>query len=164
MNISASITTPYGDEYRIGLSSVEESLIDDDIYQLLKHEQIEIVEIYLERIKGKRKATPRILTEISELIAQFFMDNAQSILYYYCDDMISIPNTEKNIPPQEYRSRLFSKMFERYQSQHPNLSIHDIPVYIDAVGWPIYLHFITHEKNMKYVEMLSNDILSHYSK
>ena len=46
--------------------------------------------------------------------------NPNIILYFFCDfkeETIRINKKNKSIPPQEYRSRLFSNLFERRMKQ-----------------------------------------------
>lgn len=118
MKISVSLVAGNSDEYRIGFDTIESGFLSDEIFNCLKEEGIEIVEVLLERVKRVDSTNIAVLSEMTNIIHRLFEDNENVILYFFCDDMNEIPSTSKSIEPQEYRSRLFSAMFERFAMKH----------------------------------------------
>lgn len=116
MKVTYPISTDDGDEYLVLIESFEKSILPDDIIEMLNN--IEIVDITLERVSGVHATKPDILFEISNFVAGFLLDNENTILYFYCDDMHDIVRRNQSLTPQKFRSDLFSKMFERYSLSH----------------------------------------------
>lgn len=166
MRISSDFTSESGDIYRVILSSGEDTFFVGDDVRDLVGSNIEIVEVDLERISGNSKTTPSVLYKIADLIGSFMEQDNDCVLYFFCDDISPIPQIKahRNIWPQEYRSRLFSSMFEHYTLQHKNLSATDITIVIDAVGRPIYMHLIAREKHLPFVDTIKQYVMNNYGK
>lgn len=45
-------------------------------------------------------------------------ENEDAVLCFYCDAATEVRRNHHNILPQEYRSRLFSRMFDFYVKSH----------------------------------------------
>ena len=87
--------------------------------------------------------------------------NPNLILYFFCDfneKTIRINKKNKNIPPQEYRSRLFSNLFDRRMKQgnHNNFQnkVHVVP--FDGENY--YLHLIYPEHLTMQAELLKDSV------
>lgn len=142
MRVSVSLVVDSTEEYRVGFETVETGFLQDEVFEYLNKEGIEIVEVLLERIKGSKKTSIAVLSEISEVIYSLFETNENVILYFFCDDLNEIPCTHKEIAPQAYRSGLFSAMFERFIRKRNVCDVDNVAVCIEALGRPEYLHFI----------------------
>lgn len=114
MDISVSINSKLNDEYRIILSPFNLDIIPYEVQELLG-DDIEIVDVTLERVKGINPTDIGILLKISNIIGEILNDNGNLILYFYCDDMHNISRREnREVSPQKFRSDLFSRMFDKY--------------------------------------------------
>jgi len=166
MRFSYEIEANLVDVYRVSLTSGEDAFFDTADVELLLNKDIEIVEIDLERINGTGKTSLRILEQIADGIANFIRQNSKSMLYYYCDDLSEIPFSGRNrdISPQEYRSRIFSLMFNRYTSKYKDLDLFDITIEINEDGRPLFMHLIAGRQYSDYVETVSRYILNNYGK
>lgn len=165
MNLSLSFKSSAEDEYRVCLSTIDYSLVSDDLRKILLG-NVEIVEIVLDRVKGSNVTSVKMLSEISETVKRFFLENKNIIFYYYCDDLHFVDSQRErgHMTPQEYRSRLFSAMFQRLMNKDKSGDICDETVYIDAVGWDIYLHLIYRAEHSNYVDLIKKDIKLGYGK
>ncbi|MBQ0019659.1 MAG: hypothetical protein KBT39_03955 [Bacteroidales bacterium] len=133
--------------------------------KLLIQDSVEVVEITLYRMKGINHTPLKTLDKITDIIAKSFLENENAILYFYCDDLAELPSVKKNIRPQEYRSRLFSSLFERYIRKNNLSDIINYPITIfDVEGVPMRIHLFARECHSKYVEIISNDLIDNYSK
>ena len=75
---------------------------------------LEFYDVSLVRESGKEYVGYKILFSIAEILANFMLDNPNSILCFYCDPFSDVRRNHTDMPPQEYRSRLFSKMFDLF--------------------------------------------------
>lgn len=153
MNFSVSLQTPNGDKYYVYLSPLSKDWWND---LDLPEKDLEIYQVVLDREKGTGKTDMHVISEITNFIANVFLNN-DVIFYYVCDDLNEIPNGSHSIPPQEYRSRLFSMMFDRYITSHSIKGIFDTPIIIkDAVGNKQYIHIIARSQHNASIDYLVN--------
>lgn len=164
MKVSVSLVIDPTEEYRIGFETIESGFLPLEIFDYLNKESIEIVEVLLDRVKGSDSTSIAILTEMTNIIHRLFVANENAILYFFCDDLNEIPNTDKDIAPQEYRSRLFTAMFDRFVTRHGIEGINNVSVCIDAIGRTEYLHFIVRNHHLKYVDFIRENIEQIYTK
>lgn len=157
MDFSVSITSSIDNEYRIILSPFNLNVIPDKVRELLGNE-IEIADITLERVKGNTPTNIDILLKISNVIGDIFNDNENLILYFYCDDMHDITRRDKILSPQKFRSELFSRMFDRYVLSNGITNIINSPIEIKA-DRSIYIHLISRECHLKYVNAIKETIM-----
>ena len=163
MKVSISLRGDNSDEYHIRLESWDRGNLPNEIIPLL--EDADIIDVVLERVSGLERTSMHVLSGISEVIAKVFIDNSNAILYFYCDDMNPIPNMEKNnsknknISSQQYRSILFSRMFDRYCLKKGYIDIYNIPVKIHLEDRDIYIHLIAREKHSRIVNLIKETIL-----
>lgn len=164
MKVSASLVVSCVEEYRIGFETIESGFLQDEVFEYLDKDGIEIVEILLDRVKGSGKTSIAVLSEMSEIIFRLFNNNENIIIYFFCDDLNEIPNTQKKVSPQAYRSRLFSSMFERFVRKQKIDDIENISISIEALGRTEYLHFIVRSHHLKYIDYIQKNIENTYTK
>ena len=132
MDISVSINSKLNDEYRIILSPFNLDIIPYEVQELLG-DDIEIVDVTLERVKGINPTDIGILLKISNIIGEILNDNGNLILYFYCDDMHNISRREnRGVSPQKFRSDLFSRMFDKYILSNGITNMINTPIEIKA--------------------------------
>lgn len=156
MKVTYPISSNEGDEYLILINSFEKSIFPDSIIELLNN--IEIVDITLERISGKHTTKPDILFEIANFIAGFLFDNENIILYFYCDDMHDIGRRNQSITPQKFRSDLFSTMFSRYALSHNVKHLIHTPLEIKS-DRDIYIHLISRDIHLPLVTAIKEILM-----
>lgn len=151
-----------GDVYHITLSEDHSVLSSDAIGAL--HE-VHVVGIELRRLAGKNTTGQEVLAAIESTIAEFFVEHEDVIICYYCDFINPIPHTSKNtIPPQEYRSRLFDKMFQRYSQQHGITDVRLSVVEINGINEKYYFHVIYREAHSLLASMIGRDLKEGFDK
>ncbi|MBQ0073924.1 MAG: hypothetical protein KBT34_06995 [Prevotella sp.] len=155
MIFSVSLQSHSGDKYYVYLTPLDKRWWGDLV---LPEPNLEIYQIVLDRLEGGNVTDMHIIQEISKFIANVFLTN-DVIFYYVCDDLNEIPNANRSISPQEYRSRLFSRMFDRYINSHGVEGLVDTPIIIkDAVGNNQYVHIISRDIHIASVNYLVNFI------
>lgn len=169
MNYSFSITTRKGDEYRIMLIDADVSVLDSRTRAIIAENNVDISEIMIERIKGGESAGQEVLHAITGRIADLFADNGNLILYYSCDDMNPIPSrnikgANKNLSVQEYRSKLFSHIFNSYMISHQVSGFSNTPIIINGEGYSQFMHLIARDKHQAVVDCIKNDVIVGWGK
>lgn len=149
MDFSVDVTAKSGSEYRVIVSTVNVDIFPDGLKDIIGNE-IEIADVALERISGSDITSYEVLMKIASVIGEIFNSNENLILYFYCDDMRSIPRRNESITPQKYRSNLFSAMFDRYLSLNGFTDIMNVPVEIKA-DRDIYIHLIARTCHSHYL-------------
>lgn len=154
MNEVYTITSDNGDEYKLQFTTDRSGVIADALLDILARKGIEVVEIGLARVKGQNVTSPHVLALIEDCIADLMQRHQNIILSFFCDFIHFVPSNKK-IPVQEYRSRLFSAMFNRYVSQH---HLHDYcnhVVEIEGVSEPFFFHVIYRKEHEVYADMIA---------
>ena len=155
-------------EYRILLTPVDTSALPEQLQKILTDRNIDLSELIIDRISGNSTTGQDILHDITGWVAEQFSSNPNLIIYYSCDDMLPIPsrNTNsgnRNMPVNEYRSRLFTHIFDTYMSSHFVSGITNTPIrldnYEDGIGYSLFFHFIARDNHSDIVELLKNDII-----
>ena len=97
------------------------------------------------------------LIVFTNIINEYLIKN-DVLLYYYCDtsDIKMRNNRKTKLLPQEFRSKLFSSMFN--QKKLENYLLKAIKV-SDLINGDHYLSLISHEKNIDKIVIIENDIL-----
>jgi hypothetical protein len=76
-----------------------------------------------------------------------------------------IPHTsKKKMSPQEYRSNLFKRMFERYLSHHDVDDVHLSVITAKGIDETFFFHLIYREEHAPLAPIISKDIKEGYSK
>lgn len=163
MNFSASIYSTDGDEFRIRLETICDHRLPDEVADIVCHAGLEIAEVELAHISG-RKASIKTLMAIAHLLANVFKENKNLIYYFYCDDMSDVVRRHKEITPQEFRSTLFSKMFERYTVEHDMGTVFNIPIHIKGENYKVFQHILIREEHMVYAKAIRDAVYKDYGK
>lgn len=151
-----------GDVYHITLSEGHNILSSDVINAV---HDVNIVGIDLKRLAGNNPTGLEVLAAIQSTIANFFAEHENVIICYYCDFVTPIPHTLKNsMPPQEYRSRLFDKMFQRYCLQHGVKDVRLSVVDINGINEKYYFHVIYRETHSLLASMIGRDLKEDFDK
>lgn len=151
-----------GDVYHITLSENHNVLLSEAINAL---NDINVVGIELRRLVGRNATGQEVLVAIENTIAKFFLEHENAIICYYCDFINPIPHTSKNsMPPQEYRSRLFDKMFQRYSQQHGITDVRLSVVEINGINEKYYFHVIYRETHSLLASMIGRDLKDGFDK
>ena len=154
-------------EYRILLTPVNIEVLPEHLLNVLTSKKIDISELIIERISGESTTGQDILHDITGWVAELFASNPDLIIYYSCDDMTPIPSRNKNsenkdMPVNEYRSKLFTHIFDSYMASHQVSGVINTPIRLDnyenGMGYSLFFHFIAREIHSDIVEMLKEDI------
>ena len=157
-----------GSEYRILLSPVKLDVLSDEISLIVSEKNVDVSELIIERIAGDDTTEQEVLHDITGWVADMFATHPNLIIYYSCDDMMPIPSRNVNsdnssLPVNEYRSRLFSHIFESYMASHQVMGVTNTPIRLDnyenGIGYSIYMHLIARDQHADVVELLKNNIL-----
>lgn len=169
MKETSIIQTQDGDKYILSVNDVDTNLLSNDIQQRLLNHNLQIGEIIIERTAGKQYTCYKVLYQIATWLAGVFAQHQGLILFYLCDDMNFIPNRNtkgknKDLSPQEYRSRLFSTLFEEYKKSHQVIGISDYPIIIEGEGYKQFIHLIARASHKEHVLAMRNDINTGWAK
>ena len=169
MNYSFNISTRQGDEYRIMLSDADVSMLAQHVRESLSDNDIDVSEIIIDRVRGGESTAQEVLHTITGRIADLFAENGNLILYYSCDDMNPIPsrNTKganKNLSVQEYRSKLFSHIFDSYMVSHQVSGFSNTPIIINGEGYVQFMHLIARDKHLPIVNRIKEDVIEGWGK
>lgn len=167
--VSINVKAGTGDVYRIVLVPAPMGGLSEKVRDLLSAQGIEVSEIILGRIQGESSTAQKTLHQISGWIADRFAENPNLMLFYTCDDMNPIPSRNKksingSISVQEYRSRLFSRLFSTYTSSHHIIDVFNYPLRIDGEGYSYIIHLIARKEHSKIVECMAKDIMEGFGK
>lgn len=164
MKKSKYIETSSGDGLLISLLPLGNNYLTQEALSQLGN-NVEVLMVELDRIKGTATVDGRVLSAITKIIADAFLQSDNIILCFVCDFLSPIPSTKKTIPCQEYRSRLFARMFERYASTHllPN-EVTQTVIAISGVNEKYFAHIIARRNHNKYVQLISEDIKNIFDK
>ena len=126
---------------------------------------VRLVGIELRRLAGINYTGHHVLRALEETIADFFLNNENVIICYYCDFVNAIPRTNKSkIPPQAYRSRLFALMYQRFVKLHHVEGVRLSVVEVQGINEKYYFHVIYREKHSLLAAIIGNDIKEGYGK
>ena len=117
MDLSFDIRNTKGDQIKVALSYYDLNTI-----RVLSDNPMTLglcfYDITLIRESGDDYVDYTMLSTVSDTLAKFLSENENTVLCFYCDANSEVKRNHTNISPQEYRSRLFSKMFEKYTMSH----------------------------------------------
>ena len=152
-----------GDHLKVALSNYDKQNIE----MFSKDPSILNIDFYnvsLERkARNSKFLSPHLLIEVCKTLFTFMKENPNSVLTYICDPESEVERHHKNLSPQEYRSKLFSKLFDYFTfSNRIEDFIEDI-IHIkdNSKGTDdIFAHFIYPIRLKTQIETVSNIILS----
>ena len=154
-------------EYRIILTSANVGALPDDMQKILALRNIDVSELIIDRISGTSTTGQDVLHDITGWVAELFASNPNLIIYYSCDDMTPIPSRNTNsdnkqMPVNEYRSRLFTHIFDTYMTSYLVSGVSNTPIRLDnyenGVGYSLFFHFISRDAHIDIVEKLKENI------
>ncbi|MCI8999182.1 MAG: hypothetical protein HFJ95_09365 [Muribaculaceae bacterium] len=158
MDISFDIYNDKGDQIRVALS-----YYDTESLQAFTSDPLTLTLVFydvaLVRVVGEEPVGVKTLMAICDVLFKFMNDNDTAVLCFYCDDLTEVPRNHKNLMPQEYRSRLFSCMFDMYVKANGISNIINYGIKIEDNNIPRFAHFITQEKYLPAVKLLGNIIM-----
>ena len=94
------------------------------------------------------------LLQITSIIKEYLNEN-DVVLYCYCDDKaINKSKNKENVTPQEYRSKLFSVIFEK----EADAKFINNRIIING-DTDHYIHLIAQKKNSAHIDLISNELL-----
>ena len=169
MNYSFSISTRQGDEYRIMFIDADISVLAENVQQTIIEQGIDISEIMIDRVKGGESTAQEVLHAITGRVADLLAENENLVIYYSCDDMNPIPSrnmkgANKELSVQEYRSTLFSHIFDSYMYSHQVSGIANTPIIINGEGYKQFMHLIARAKHQVIVELIKDDVIEGWGK
>lgn len=100
-----------------------------------------VYDVVLTRMDQNGTKAFECLSCVTLKLVDFLENHPQSILYFYCDDVHDLARRDRNISMQEYRHRLFSKMFNHLR-RRVSKSITDEPIIREIDGKMIFIHLI----------------------
>ena len=153
-----------GDEYKLQFTTEHSGIITEDILSCLQNEGIEVAEVGLGRVRGVNVTSHKMLTQIEDSIADFMQRHSNVVLSFFCDFINFLPATKRRMPVQEYRSRLFSLMFDRYVAQHLLDGFSNKVIEIEGVAEKFYFHIISRKEHNRYAEMIAEGLRKDFVK
>lgn len=165
MNQEFVIQSDQDDEYRLRITSEHIGMLSEDVLQELMSKGIQVIDIELERTKGDSVTSPKVLAKIEECIADVFLSHRDVMICFFCDFISLIPSSnKKNMSVQEYRSRLFSNMFERYINCHHISGIRNQVVTVKGIAEDYYAHVIVREEHIYLAKIIGEGIQKDFGK
>ncbi|MDE5672571.1 MAG: hypothetical protein K2I02_04390 [Duncaniella sp.] len=158
MDISFDIHNDKGDQVRVALSYYDteslQAFTDDPLTLTLVFYDVTLV-----RISGEDIVGMKTLNAICDVLLRFMNDNDTAVLCFYCDDLTDVARRHTELTPQEYRSRLFSRMFDMYVKANNVTGIANYGIKIEVDDTPRFAHFIAPEKYLPAVKLLGDIIM-----
>lgn len=106
-----------GDQIRVALSYYDSETVSVFTSDLLTQTLV-FYDVTLVREAGEGYVEYKLLSAVSAALGRFLDENEDAVLCFYCDAQTEVKRSHSDIPPQEYRSRLFSIMFDKYIKSH----------------------------------------------
>lgn len=116
--------------------------------------QFPIVDILLKAESSNTQNSVSDILQIADIIKKYIEEN-DVILYYYCDTKPAAINKNKILSPQQFRFKLFSKLFERKSQE---LFVKDDIIIVDNNKDNHYICLITRSKNNEEIAQISQEL------
>ena len=117
MDLSFDIKNDKGDHLLVALS-----YYDSENVRIFTSDPLTLTLIFYDvtliRRTGVNYVGYRMLNAVSDTLAKFLEENEDAVLCFYCDVVTDVHRNHENLLPQEYRSRLFLRMFDSYTKSH----------------------------------------------
>lgn len=161
MDLSFDIKNSEGDHIMVALSYYDAetvSIITTDPRSL----SLIFYDVTLIRKSGDGYIGRKMLNAITFTLARFMEENQDAVLCFYCDADTDVLRNHSGMYPQEYRSRLFSRMFESYIKTHPHINLMNRCVAIDDQFNPAnrrFAHFICRSEHEKAVDSIGQILM-----
>lgn len=161
IDLSFEIYNDRGDQVTVALS-----YYDTEAVRIFTSDPLTLTlvfyDITLVRTGGDSYVGKDILFAISDTLARFLGENPDAVLCFYCDSLTDVRKHHSGMTPQQYRSRLFSRMFERWMSTHGQMDFMNHVVAIeddtDPRNWQ-YAHFICRREHRHAVMALDEMLM-----
>lgn len=160
MDISFEIRNNEGDQLRVALS-----YYDSEVVRIFSSDPqtltLYFYDVTLVREAGDGYVGYNVLSAVSDTLAKFMFENDDVILCFYCDADTEIKRNH-SVSPQEYRSNLFSRMFEKYTKAHDITEFINYRVRMDVDSNPLksqFAHFICRKRHERAVRELGTILI-----
>lgn len=161
MDLSFDIINSKGDHLMVALSYYDSETIryfSSDLQTLT----LVFYDVTLIRKSGEGYVGYKVLYAVSDILAKFIEENSDAVLCFYCDAATDVRRNHKNMLPQEYRSKLFSRMYDKYTKSHHLTTLINHQVEIEDPKNPDnrqYAHFICRREYEKAVKTLGQVLM-----
>lgn len=159
MDLSFDIHNDKGDLIRVALSYYDAATLHAVVQDPLILSLV-FFDVTLVRVSGSDYVGYGVLKAVSEVLHRFMNENENAVLCFYCDDLSDVERRHGDMSPQEYRSRLFSRMFDIYVKTHRISHLVNYQIIIDDDALQRYVHFITPDRYLSAVKKLSHILMS----
>lgn len=157
MHFEYPVETDEGNQYVITFCLFEKDIVDVDLH-------VDVYFVVLEAINIRETINSfNSLMVIARTILDFLLRH-DVVLFYYCDIEDSIMNRVNPkrkltlITPQQYRSLLFFKLFERIRSIDESLNLENKTIKFEELDVPHYMHLVSRGKNFDNFDDMELDI------
>ena len=119
-------------------------------------------DVTLVRKAGDGYVGYKTLFAVSDILAKFMDENEDAVLCFYCDANTDVRRNHEDMMPQEYRSRLFSRMFELYVKSHNQSKFINHRIMIedpDNLDNKQYAHFICRKEHKDAVATVGQKLM-----
>lgn len=161
MDLSFDIASAEGDRIKVALSYYDvetvSALSSDPLVLTL-----EFYDVTLVREAGDEYVKYKMLSAVSETLAKFLGENEDAVLCFYCDSETDVKRNHAGISPQEYRSRLFSCLFDRYTVSRGIDVFTNLIIKVEDAGNPQnskFAHFICRKEYEKSIAALGGILM-----
>lgn len=161
MDLSFDIKNTEGDHIMVALSYYDYetvSIISSDPLTLT----LVFYDVTLVRKAGDGYVGYKVLFAVSDALAKFMDENEDAVLCFYCDASTDVRRNHDEMLPQEYRSNLFSRMFEMYVKSHNKSGFINHRVEIEDPndsGNRQYAHFICRKEHEQAVAAIGQTLM-----
>lgn len=161
MDLSFDIWNTKGDHIKVALSHYDLntiSVLSDNPLTL----GLCFYDITLIRESGDDYVDYTMLSTVSNTLAKFLSENENTVLCFYCDANSEVKRSHTNISPQGYRSRLFSRMFEKYTTSHRAYGFvnHRVRIEVDDdLQHSQFAHFICRKEHENAVNEIGQTLM-----
>ena len=76
----------------------------------------------------------------------------------------NMKGANKDLSVQEYRSTLFSHMFDTYMYSHQVFGITNTPIIIKVEGYAQFMHLIARTRHQGLVNLIKDDVIKGWGK
>ena len=129
-----------------------------DSQALQKMGKCEVCDVVLARQSDYDGVDRSALKLISHMLFDFLQQNPDNIIYFYCDDFNDLPRSRHNqiLSPQEYRSRLFSALFDDEINKHGKDEYIDDVIEFEVDDMKRFIHLIYGKSNSEKAQILKD--------
>ncbi len=121
---------------------------------------INLYSVSLDRMSGATPPSVKELMHLAGFFADLLYQDDKAVLIYICDFLNPVPARKRRqeLSSQEYRSRLFSLLFQRFVTSNGLTDYHDTVVEIPGTEESFYVHMISSISVLPQIEILARDL------